>query len=52
MAPVRNLAECIKQIPSADEIRRRLAENAEESKLLRKLLRLAEQKERVQEAGQ
>jgi len=46
-----DLRKYIEQIPSSDEIRRRLDQTAEESKLLRRLLRLAVQREKVEEVS-
>ena len=41
--------EYIDRIPSSDEIKRRLVHNLREAKLLRQLLKLAEQREKVEE---
>ena len=46
-----SLAEFIKRIPTPDEIKDRLAENLHEAKLLRQLLKIAEQKREVEEAA-
>ena len=45
------LEEFLARIPTLEELRRRLAANLEEGKLLRKLIRIAEQRERVEEAS-
>jgi hypothetical protein len=46
-----SLAEFIKRIPMPDEIKDRLAENLHEAKLLRQLLKIAEQREAVEEVS-
>jgi len=45
------LIEFLANIPEADKIRQRLAENIHEAKLLRRLLKIAEQRERVEEVA-
>jgi hypothetical protein len=39
----------LEQVPSSEEIRRRIAENLRQAKLLRQMLRFAEQRESVVE---
>ncbi len=45
------LAGFLDGVPPSDEVRRQIAENAQQGKLLRRLLRLSEQRERVQEVA-
>lgn len=42
--------ELVARLPSSIEVRRRLGENLREARLLRQLLKLAEQKQKVEEA--
>ena len=39
------------KVPKPDEIRRKLCENLRQTKLLRQLLRIAEQRQRVEEVS-
>jgi len=43
--------DLVKRIPPATEIRRRLQTNVRETRLLRQMLRLAEQREKFAEGG-
>jgi hypothetical protein len=45
------LAGFLDQIPPSDEVRRQLAENLRQTKLLRQVLRIAEQHESVREVA-
>ena len=47
----KDLAKFIDKIPTPDEIKDRLAENLHEAKLLRQLLKIAEQKQQVEEVA-
>lgn len=44
------LSEYIKRLPAPKEIRDRLSENLREARLLRQLLKIAEQRRKVEEA--
>lgn len=46
------LAEYLSRLPSSSEVRRKLAENLREAQLLRRVLKLAEDRERVEEVRQ
>ena len=50
VAASRDLADYLKKMPPPDEIRRRLSANYDEAKMLRRLLRISEQREKVKEA--
>jgi len=43
------LEEYIERLPSSTEVRRKIAENLREGKLLRQVLKMAEQREKVEE---
>lgn len=45
------LTEFLDKVPAPDEIRREITENLRKGKLLRQLLKLAEQRERVEEVS-
>ena len=45
----KQLDKYIEQIPPSAEVRRKIAENLREAKLLRQLLKISEQRERVEE---
>jgi hypothetical protein len=45
------LAEFLDKVPKPDEIKRRITENLRKGKLLRQLLRLAEQRQAVEEVS-
>ena len=45
-----DLGQYLEKVPKPDEIRRKLTANVRETKLLRQLLRIAEQRQRVEEA--
>ena len=44
------LAEYLERLPRREELRSRLAQNIEENKLLRKLLKLSEQRDKAEES--
>jgi hypothetical protein len=46
------LAEFLDKVPQSDEIRRRITENLRQGKLLRQLLRIAEQRQKVEEVSE
>jgi len=46
------LDEYLDRLPSSSEVRRKIAENLREAKLLRRVLKLAEDRERVSEVRQ
>ena len=45
-----SLTEYLRRLPKPDDLRSKLARNIEENRLLRKLLRLSEQRQKVEEA--
>jgi hypothetical protein len=45
------LTRLLEKVPSPEEIRRRITENLRQGKLLRQLLRLAEQRKAVEEVS-
>lgn len=49
MGPER-LTECLRRLPAPEELRAQLVRNIEENRLLRKLLKLSEQRQRVEQA--
>jgi hypothetical protein len=51
MPDTHTLGEFLDKVPSSGEVRRRIAENIREGKLLRQLLRIADQRESVQEVA-
>ena len=46
----KKIEDILVKLPQRDQIRNRLSENLREAKLLRQLLKLAEQREKVEEA--
>jgi len=50
MGQGQKIEEILDKLPQRDQIRDRLSENLREAKLLRQLLKLAEQREHVEEA--
>jgi|ETNvirnome_2_300_1030623.scaffolds.fasta_scaffold53590_1 hypothetical protein len=50
MAKDRKIEALLDRLPDRDQIRNRLSENLREAKLLRQLLKIAEQREKVEEA--
>ena len=49
MRETQNLSEYVEKLPPPEEVRLELARNLREQRLLKQLLRLAEQKAKVQE---
>jgi hypothetical protein len=49
--PPSSLTGFLERVPPSDEVRRQLAENLRQTKLLRQVLRIAEQRECVQEVA-
>jgi hypothetical protein len=47
----KTLTDALASLPSQEDIRRRIAENLQERQLLRKLLRLAEQRQQTATIG-
>jgi len=45
-----SLTSFLDNVPPSDEVRRQIAENAQQAKLLRQVLRLSEQRERTEAA--
>jgi len=44
-----NITQFLNDLPAPDEVRRRLTENLREARLLRQILKLSEQREKVRE---
>ena len=51
-ADTNTLAEFLEKVPTPDEIRRKITENLRQKKLLRQLLKLAEQRQAVEEVSE
>lgn len=47
--PANKLDEYIERLPPSADVRRKIAENLREAKLLRQVLKLSEQREKVEE---
>ena len=48
-APKATISACLERLPSPAEIRRELSKNVREKNLLRQLLKISEQREKVRE---